>query len=184
MKATLAVPILLCGLLLTTACDRSSTAPDIPSANGGATPTSTAPNAAEDPTVAATNFARCMREHGQAVPDPDPNSEEFRVVEPSDAQNSGWDAAMEACGHLMPNGRDRGPTPSPQELEQLRDFAVCMRSHDIEITDPTPEGNMIIRGRLEHVNRTQLEADPGYQAASAACRDKLPDGGAVDKAKP
>jgi hypothetical protein len=33
---------------------------------------------------------------------------------------------------------------------------------------------MIIGGRLGNLNRTQVEADPGYKAAYAACKDKLP----------
>jgi hypothetical protein len=49
-----------------------------------------------------------------------------------------------------------------------------MREHEVEITDPLPDGNMRINGRLGALNRTQLEADPQYQAAYAACKDKLP----------
>jgi hypothetical protein len=57
---------------------------------------------------------------------------------------------------------------------------VCMRAHDIDISDPDTTGprpgNMVIRGRLEYLSRAQVEADPGYKVAMNACKDKLPDG--------
>jgi phage tail protein X len=59
-------------------------------------------------------------------------------------------------------------------MEKLRSFAVCMRAHDIEMTDPLPDGTMKIKGRLANVTRATLNADPGFQAAMAACQDKLP----------
>lgn len=66
------------------------------------------------------------------------------------------------------------PAPSGEELEQLRVFAACMRAHDIDISDPTPDGNLRIGGRFEHSTRAQVEADPAYTAAQGACRDELP----------
>lgn len=137
-------------------------------------------NGSAQPSAAASGdpvgFARCMREHGQDVPDPQPGAPlSFGSKEPP----AGWDEAMQACRQLLPASALRqGPTA--QELEQLRAFAVCMRAHDIEMSDPVTEGerigNMVIRGRLEFVSRDQLEADPVFKAAMEACKDKLPDG--------
>lgn len=80
---------------------------------------------------------------------------------------------MQACQSLLPPEMlPQGPTP--EELEQLRAFAVCMRAHDIPMTDPLPNGNMKINGRFERVTRTQLNADPVFKAANDACKDKLP----------
>lgn len=124
-----------------------------------------------------------MRERGQDVPDPQPG-QPIRLDHGDNEPPAGWDEALTACRHLLPNQAVRqGPTA--QELEQLRAFAVCMREHDIAMSDPITEGervgNMKIRGRLEFVTREQLDADPGYQAAYAACKAKLPDGGEVNK---
>ncbi|MFC6016352.1 hypothetical protein ACFP2T_09090 [Plantactinospora solaniradicis] len=181
MRRLLAVPILLCGLLgPTVACTRPAD-PGIPSANGSSAGASGSPAASDDPNAAA-NFAKCMREHGQNVPDPDPASERFDIVRPSGAPNSAWDAAARQCQHFLPGGTLPGPGPSREELEQLRLFAVCMREHGIEISDPempgegTKPGNMVIRGRLEHLSRTEVQNDPGYKAAHDACEDKLPRG--------
>jgi hypothetical protein len=172
MRRFLAIPIVLCGLLLVSACTKPSSN-GIASANGGV---AASPGPSDDPN-ANLNFARCMREHGQNVPDPDPNGGDLRFDAPSGGQSSGWDAALQACRHFLPGG-GVGPGPSAEDLEKLRAFAVCMRAHDIEVSDPDTTGdragNMIIGGRLRDVTRAQLEADPGYQAALAACQEKLP----------
>jgi hypothetical protein len=112
-----------------------------------------------------------MRQHGVTVNDP------HNIQPPSGGRTDPallkWQAAQDACKQLMPGGTlEDGP--GREEMEQLRAFAVCMRDHDIPITDPLPNGNMKINGRFEHVTRTQLEADPVYIAAMAACKDKLP----------
>jgi hypothetical protein len=71
---------------------------------------------------------------------------------------------------LMPAGAvQQDVPPSPQELGQLRAFGVCMRAHDISDLDPKT-GNMT----TGYVTRDQEQNDPAYQAAEAACRDKLP----------
>jgi signal transduction histidine kinase len=67
-------------------------------------------------------------------------------------------------------------THTGQELEQYRAYAACMREHDIDMSDPDPTGNMQVGGRLADVTRAELETDPGFKAASAACAENLPDG--------
>lgn len=67
------------------------------------------------------------------------------------------------------------PTPTAKEMQQLRAFAVCMRAHNVDMSDPTDDGNLAIGGRLQNVSRAELEADPVYMAAREACRDEQPD---------
>ena len=127
---------------------------------------------------AQLNFAKCMREHGQNVPDPDPATRELRFPTPSSHERgSAWDIAIQACQHFLPGGA-LNPGANTQELEQFRAFAVCMRAHDIDMSDPettgTNIGNMVIHGRLENVSRTELENDPVYKVAMEACKDRLP----------
>jgi hypothetical protein len=167
MRRILVIPLLLCWLALAAACTKSPDGDGIASVNGSAG-ASASPSAVKD----AAAFARCMRQHGQNVPDPDPNAS-FTVVPPTGEQLPAWKTAVQACRHFLPGGEAQGGVPS-QELEQLRAFAVCMRAHDIEMTDPTSDGDMQINGRFEHVTRAQLENDPGYKAAMTACKDKLP----------
>jgi hypothetical protein len=75
------------------------------------------------------------------------------------------DAALEACGDLLPPGTLQDRTPSAEELDQLLAFAACIRAHDVEISDPDPDGNLSIGGRLADLTRTQLRNDPEYKAA-------------------
>ncbi|GLY69903.1 hypothetical protein Atai01_65220 [Amycolatopsis taiwanensis] len=124
------------------------------------------------------NFAKCARDHGVNVPDPDPNSSNQSLVPPSGVQAPQWTAVLQACQQFLPNG-GAPQAPDPRELDGLRAYAVCMREHGIEVSDPDPNtGQSTIGGRLANATRTQIENDPGYQAASQACQDKLvTDGG-------
>jgi hypothetical protein len=168
-------------LLAATAACHNAADDGIASADSSASP-SASPSAASDE-QALVAFAACMRARGQNLPDPDPDGGPFP---PRGPHGVGWDAAERACRQLLPGGAQSGG-PDPQELEQLRTFAVCMRAHDIEMSDPelpgegTHPGNMRIGGRLDKVSKAQLNSDPAFQAAMAACRDKLPNNSADKK---
>jgi hypothetical protein len=145
----------------TTACGGT------PSTNGGGAPPTN--NAAKS----LPDFARCMREHGQNVPDPDPNSGNLANTPPPGGA-AGWNTAMQACQHFLPSNGGQADS-NPQELEGLRRYAVCMREHNIEMTDPDPNtGRSQFQGRFANANRDQILNDPTYKAAEAACKDKLP----------
>jgi hypothetical protein len=76
-----------------------------------------------------------------------------------------------------PNSHPANDPPTAQGLEQERAFAVCMRAHGIQMSDPDPHtGDTPIGGRLAHVTRAQLNNDPGFNAAYQACKSKLPGG--------
>jgi hypothetical protein len=156
------VPVLLVALVAASACTKSSGSP---SAKGSASP-----NAAGS----FQRFAACMREHGQDVPDPDVNSGNVTITQPASANRSAWDAAMRACQQFLPSG-GQPAAADPQQLEALRQYAVCMRAHAIEMTDPDPTtGKSQFGGRLANASRDQILNDPTYKAADAACRNKLP----------
>jgi hypothetical protein len=123
-------------------------------------------------------FAACMREHGQDVPDADANSGNVAITPPAAANRSAWDAAMSACRQFLPGGGDAAAV-SPQELEGLRAYAVCMREHGVELTDPDPgTGKSQFGGRFANVGKDQILNDPTYKAAETACKDKRETGGA------
>lgn len=168
MRRIFALPVLIAGLTAAAAC---SPTPDtgVPTAHS---------SAAVSPSTGSGDlsaYVACIREHGVNVLDPAPGVQVRAWIRQQAEADAAFDAADVACHHLLPAGAEPPPpTVSAQELEQLRAYAVCMRSHEIEMTDPTPEGNMRVGGRLEHVNRTQLLADPAFKAAQEACKDKLP----------
>ena len=175
MRRILAIPILVCGLVLAAACSRAP-GPAIPAANGSGS-ASASPGAASGDYSA---FFGCMHQHGISVPDPAPSSPGTvgEWVDQQSAQNPGFDPAAVACQSQLPasdpNSHPANTLPTAQELEQDRAFAVCMRAHGIQVSDPDRTGDMNIGGRLEHVTRAQLHADPGFKAALRACKDKLP----------
>jgi hypothetical protein len=164
MRRIPALLILLGGLALTPACTTSSDT-GIPVASGSASASASARS--------EVAFANCVRQHGVNIPDPNPDA----PWPPSQVERSdGWHAAAAACGHLLPPS-EAGIAPQPptaQQLEQLRTYAVCMRAHGIDMSDPTPTGGLTIGGRLATGTRAQLKYDPGFKAAQAACKDKLP----------
>jgi hypothetical protein len=173
MRRLIVIPVLLGGLLLA-ACDKKVD-PGLPTAQGSGAavaPTASASGAANDDDPVA--YARCMRAHGQNVADPQPG--QSWNPQPPGKGKAGKDAHL-ACAHLLPG--EEPDVPTAQELEKLRAFAVCMRSHDVPMDDPVPNqpggGKMRIHGRFEHITRAQLNQDRGWQAALTACEPQLPD---------
>jgi hypothetical protein len=117
-----------------------------------------------------------MREHGQDVPDTDPNAGDVSLTPPASADRSEWDAALRACQQLLPGG-GAPVAADPQQLDRLRRYAGCMRERGIEMTDPDPvTGKSQLGGRLANATRDQIVNDPTYKAADAACSDQLAGG--------
>jgi hypothetical protein len=148
-------------------------------------PSSTGPGGSLDAGGSQTSqllaFARCMRSQG--VPDfPDPSSaSKFPGAQQLGVSSSQYQAAMNACQHLLPNG---GSAPNQTELQQEENaelpFSRCMRSHGIsDWPDPSIYTNTdgetaVVFNFLD----TSLDGDgfdsPQVQAASNACQHLLP----------
>ena len=117
-------------LLMLAACTETGQDSGIASAGGGpgVSVTNTAPSGEFDP----VKWAKCLREHGIQVDDPQPGEEKPRIDAPKDKM----DAAAEACRAYNPNWGRPVPPPSPEELERERKFARCMREHGVDMADP------------------------------------------------
>lgn len=110
--------------------------------------TTTATTAAADNGLLA--FSRCMRSNG--VPNfPDPQrfaGGNVKLTIHALARTATIQAALNACGHLLPSG----PGGSQQTAQQLRtqladelSFAKCMRSHGVaRFPDPTAQGQLSV----------------------------------------
>ncbi|MGW4489392.1 hypothetical protein ACWEOE_36840 [Amycolatopsis sp. NPDC004368] len=137
------------GLLLTTmaavvslsACASSDhSGSKVASANGSGDQTSTTAVAGTgddeftyDEQVA---FAKCMREHGLDMPDPDPKSGGVAAGPAGETQDlDKVNKANEACRHLLPNGGEVKP-PSAEQLDKMRQQATCLRERGIDAKDP------------------------------------------------
>jgi hypothetical protein len=89
-------------------------------------------------------YAGCMRSHG--VPKyPDPNGSDQLAsglpkvsVQQLGVSSSQYRAAQNDCARLLPNSGQQTQTQSQQDLDAMRRYAQCMRSHGVPTwPDPT-----------------------------------------------
>jgi hypothetical protein len=128
---------------------------------------------------ARLNLAKCFRSHGINVPDPTSGGGPaaggglFRTLRNySQAQVT---AARQACQKYFAQAFPQlnlSPAQRAQAQQQLVKFAQCMRSHGIDIPDPTTNGSggFGFRRAFGSVDRNS----PAFQAASKACASLRP----------
>ena len=133
---TLCLCVAVAATALLTACSASPSS----TGSGGSTNAEGSTNS-QSANSKLLAYAQCVRSRG--VPNfPDPNSSggfPKATLNQLAASNSQYQAATQACGHLLPNG---GSGPTQAELQQswsdMRTFAGCMRSHGVpNWPDPT-----------------------------------------------
>jgi hypothetical protein len=162
--------------------------------SGVATLESQAPGAAPSaspsmsPEEAVLAYARCMREHGVEMPDPQfEQTDDGEVRIGIDAGSAGGEVdkakfmkADEACHSLMaavmPAGKGQ---MSPEDEEKMLEFARCMREHGIDMPDPDVNGGFRFEagpgsGGDGTTSKGIDPNDPDFQAAQEACGDLLP----------
>ena len=126
--------------------------------------------AAQDPQQAALDFARCMRQHGVDMPDPEVDDQGRIRVRIGPGQGgkrpdpAKLEAAQKACGSLM-GGGDGDRQIDPAERDAMVDFARCMREHGIDMPDPTGDGLTVRRGDKGGPDPESEE----FKAAERAC---------------
>jgi hypothetical protein len=136
----------------------------------------------------ALKFAKCMREHGQDVPDPTRGAgggvlqKMGKGSGPQKIDQAAMQKAQKACEHFMSIGGG-GPAPSPAEQAKRQDafiaYAQCMREHGVDMPDPqfSGDGNGtfsigIASGPDDSSNSSGPVFDPDSQEfkdANAAC---------------
>ena len=160
LAATVLIPIL--GLVLV-ACGKDSKAPGVATVNGGG-PAASASALPADQEEAQRKFAQCMREHGVDVADPEPGG---RIkLDGSGIDKKTLADATEACQKLLPNGGEL-TNLSPEDLEQARKFAQCMRDHGIDMPDPDPNGSIakiLLDGNIDINSQAFKDAVQACQA--------------------
>jgi hypothetical protein len=183
--------LLLLAILLLAACTGAAAAPSgvaslqDPAASGSPG-SSVAPSSSLSPEDAMLAFARCMREHGVDMPDPQVGEGGFAVrIDGGKTEPATFEAAQEACGSIMEQaGRGPGRSMSPEDLDAMVAFAQCMRDHGIDMPDPqTDGGGLIIRGSGRGGSGDsggKDSIDPSsseFQDAMEACQELMPGGG-------
>ena len=128
-----------------------------------------------NPEEAMLAYARCMREHGIDVPDPQVDEDgrtEFRLVRPRGNEEK-FEEAQEACGEHLEDARPRNLDPEQEQeiREAMLAFAKCMREHGVDMPDPEfgegGRGTVRMRGNID-------PDDPEFREAEEACRDLRP----------
>jgi hypothetical protein len=130
------------------------------------------------PEDAALAFARCMREHGIDMPDPDASGGPGMVQiggdgtdrAEIDAEMQKFQDAQKACKDLL---GDAGPqNMSPQQQQEAQDqalaFARCMREHGVNMPDPNFDGEGHVTMKIDDSSGID-PSDPKFEAAQQAC---------------
>jgi hypothetical protein len=106
-----------------------------------------------DPNEAALQFAKCMREHGIDMPDPQVSDEGGIAVQiggPGSETGTGADpkemeAANKDCEHFMKDATAGFDPPSEEDQKKMQEqalaFSKCMRDHGIDMPDPQFSGD-------------------------------------------
>ncbi|MCG8924229.1 hypothetical protein [Lentzea sp. CC55] len=119
----------------------------------------------KDETADMVEFAQCMRENGIDMPDPEGESGAIRMAVPAEGAGDGekMKTAHEACKQHLPNGGEFKP-PSPEEQDEMRRQAKCMRDRGYNWPDPKFEGG----GPAETIELPDME-DPGVKQDMKDC---------------
>ncbi len=146
---------------------------------GDSTANTDAPSAV-DPEDAMVDFARCMREHGVNVADPQTSGGGAGgggvMIEIGDGIDpEEMEAAQEACQPLMADAIGDFEPPDPEELErmqeQMLEFAKCMREHGVDFPDPVFSGD---GASIQISGEAAIGSDgDGMTEAQEACQAEL-----------
>jgi hypothetical protein len=156
---------------------------------GGDSGTDSATSRDKEMRDAAIKFARCMREHGIDMPDPQPGQRGIRITQPKGVSPQKMRAADEACQKYLEDVAP--PELSEEEQKEFKDAALaharCMREHGIDFPDPTFGANGEARVQIGRGTGVDPES-PKFQAAQKACESKMPqlggEGPTTDEASP
>ena len=125
------------------------------------------------------SFTRCMRGHGVQMSDPFHRPGHAGLSLDMPTRDSATSAAYAACTHFIQaiiqiKSAGAAAQAAPH-LAALTRYAQCMRSHDINMLDPTPQGELNL-GPVPGVTSNFGRYSPQFRAADAACRHFLPAG--------
>jgi hypothetical protein len=125
------------------------------------------------------SFTRCMRGHGVQMSDPVHRPGHAGLFIDMPSRSPATNAAYAACIHFIQaniEAKEAGAaSQAAPHLAALTRYAQCMRSHDINMLDPTPDGGLNL-GNVPGITSDYGRYSPQFRAADAACRRFLPAG--------
>jgi hypothetical protein len=184
MRTRHLIPVLaLAGALAMSACGSSAANTGVASLEGdtasGTTDTTAKKKEAtqEERQQAMLDFAKCMRDHGVDMPDPqftDGGGGALVKVNggASAADSETVEKAQQACQSIMEDVvGDIDAQLSPEEQERMKqqalDFAKCMRDHGVDMPDPQfGEGGRV---SIQMGGKGMDPNDPKFEDAQKAC---------------
>ncbi len=143
--------IILASATVVAACSSGSNTPGVASLGGhgqgtATTPTLSSQQLATQGDTDFINFARCLRSHGVAEPDPFHRPGHAGLTIDVPTPNPHNRAALAACNHFIAKIVATKEAGASQQLASwlpaLTRYAVCMRSHDIAMLDPDQQGQV------------------------------------------
>jgi hypothetical protein len=128
----------------------------------------------------ALKFAKCMRDEGVDMPDPQRQAGGGIVQkmggEGAPLNQAKVEAAQKKCEHFMDAGggsRDVDPKEEAEHRDQLLAYAKCMRQHGVPMKDPKFSGNKVqlsIGGGPGDGGPRINPESATFKAAEKACR--------------
>jgi hypothetical protein len=173
----------LAGGLLAAACSSGPSAPGVANlgghAQGTTQPTLSSQQQATQGDTDFINFARCLRSHGVAEPDPYHRAGHAGLTLNIPTPTSHNRAALAACNHFIAQITASKEAGASQEIARwlpaLTRYAACMRTHDIAMLDPGPQGQLNL-GTVPGVTDVFGRDSAQFHSADTACRHLLPAG--------
>jgi len=164
------IHLLIAALLLSTSALALTACGGDPSTNG-----ETAGDRERQMQDAALEYARCMRENGVDMPDPQFRQGGMSMRSPKGVSPAKMRTADQACRKILEAVKP--PEMSESEQKEFRAAALanarCMREHGIDFPDPTfgPDGG----ARVKFQRGSGVDPESAkFKAAQKACEDTLP----------
>jgi len=148
------------------------------SGHGGAAP-SGQPLTPQQSDQDMISFTRCMRSHGVQMSDPFHRPGHAGLTLDLPTRDAATSSAYAACTHFIEaiiqiKAAGAAAQAAPQ-LAALTRYAQCMRGHDVNMLDPTPQGALNL-GTVPGITSNFGRYSPQFRSADAACRHFLPAG--------
>jgi hypothetical protein len=125
------------------------------------------------------SFTQCMRAHGVQMSSPYHRAGHTGLTLDPPPQDASTQAAYAVCGHFIAALYAAKAAGAASEvahnLAELTDYARCMRTHDIDMLDPTAQGQLNL-GDVPGITDDFGRYSPQFRAADHACRHLLPAG--------
>jgi hypothetical protein len=153
--------------------------------SGGGNGSGSAKSAQDKAFDGALKFAKCMRQHGVDMPDPQRTGGGIKITARGkagtrDLDNPTMKAAQAACQKYLKAGGGKAPSPAEQAKAKAAMLAYtgCMRRHGVKIADPKFGSDGRSTFSIGGPGQTRPDS-PAFKAADKACHGTLGGKGGV-----